>query len=773
MRHKTRRLAALAPEEPRGKRSSYGWFLLGFGIALILALAMLGAWQGIRAYEARRGAMVAPTATATPSPHPTMTPTATPSPTLVIWQPPTRAVIPPPAPPTATPLPPSPTPTPSPSPTPYIVFVSDWLGEYYVNAQLIGSPVLLRNDRAIDFDWGYGSPDSTVPADLFAVRWRRRVRFSEGTYRFRVRADDGVRLWVAGNLLLDRWYGGYSDDSVTLHIEAGEHEVLLEYFELQGIAKVRLTWEKQEEKKGTPTPTPIITDWRAEYFNNSRLSGEPRVVRNEKEIAFDWRDKSPDDDIRSDGFSARFTRRLELPAGLYRVRMMGDDGYRLYVDDALVINEWRSGIRREARGEVTLAGGEHTFRIEYFENDGGAALYFALFYELPTPTPTLTATPTATPSPTPSMTATATPSSTPPPTPSHTATATPTATATLTPSPTATSTPTMIALPTVVRRHTATATSSSMPSPTPSQTPPPTATASPTPSSTATPTASATPSSTATMTPSATASPSPTATCTPTPTAEPTRTPTAIPTAKRRVRPVWSATPTPTPLRTALPVRLLTPTTTAGPSATPTAVEGVAIPTPKGRRPTATLEVLAVADTAVDANRATAKLGASWRLRLSPARDWRKQLLLVRFELPELPPGAELASAQLEMHPLYRSNAGYLTLRIGAASHAWDEDIRYLDILQGLPLQRLDPGTRATVYSLREASWDVGEIVRGWYEKQYPNHGFLIEAPGEDNAGNVAYEWASREWGGQGASGPRLRISYYLPAPEPVARQGP
>ena len=64
---------------------------------------------------------------------------------------------------------------------------------------------MVRNDQAINFDWGYDAPVAGLAADEFSVRWTRTVNFAAGYYRISVRADDGVRLWLDDGLLIDRW----------------------------------------------------------------------------------------------------------------------------------------------------------------------------------------------------------------------------------------------------------------------------------------------------------------------------------------------------------------------------------------------------------------------------------------------------------------------------------------------------------------------------------------------------------------------------------------
>jgi len=119
-----------------------------------------------------------------------------------------------------------------------------WRGEYYANPNLSGTPALVRQDRAIDFDWKAAAPAPELPADGFSVRWQGRWTFEEGGYRFYAYADDGVRVWVDGAIVVDRWRHqaatiAYGD----MYLQAGEHEVQVEYFEGIDQALVRAWWD--------------------------------------------------------------------------------------------------------------------------------------------------------------------------------------------------------------------------------------------------------------------------------------------------------------------------------------------------------------------------------------------------------------------------------------------------------------------------------------------------------------------------------------------------
>jgi PKD repeat protein len=322
-----------------------------------------GQWEGAeQAIVIARAADGTLTAQATfaivaPTEEPTQTPVVvTTEPTATPTQ---QASAPKTVKPAATP---APTSTPIPTPTP--VVISDWRGEYYNNPNLSGNPVLVRNDVSIDFDWGTGSPGPGVPVDGFSARWSRSLNFSAGTYRFYALADDGVRLWIDGNLVIDQWH----DSSPTTYtadvtLSAGWHTVVMEYYEDTGGAVVQLTW-------GEVTYYP---DWKGEYYNNPDLSGDPVLVRNDVSIDFNWGTGSPDPLIPADGFSVRWSRSLDFSAGTYRFYARVDDGVRLWIDDNRVINHWKDGAYTTYTADVTLTDGSHSVVMEYYEDTGGAA----------------------------------------------------------------------------------------------------------------------------------------------------------------------------------------------------------------------------------------------------------------------------------------------------------------------------------------------------------------------------------------------------------------
>lgn len=429
--------------------------------------------------------------------------------------------------------------------------LSYWQGDYYPNTTLSGQPNLTRHDATLDFSWGGNAPDIGLPADRFSVRWTRAVAFEGGDYRFYARADDGVRLFVDGHLVIDQWRDSVGHDlTADVSLSQGIHSLRVEYYENMGDALIKVWWEKRQpqpqpqpgcnevlvnggfesdaawrmrtnpvlagyvtspvysgqrslrtgipaggvnvesyspaqqdfsipgnattarlsfwryavwgdwnavaaadaelnpdalprtlqeletaslgsdlfyviaiQENGTldwlwvervdhqawqyvtvdlnryigkvvklqfgtynngvggisrtfvdnasvstcPTSTPTYPDWKGEYYSNPTLSGSAVLVRNDPALDFDWGRSAPAANLPADNFSVRWTRTAGFDAATYRFHATVDDGIRLWVDDQLLIDDWREGSVREISKDIALAAGSHRLRIEYLE----------------------------------------------------------------------------------------------------------------------------------------------------------------------------------------------------------------------------------------------------------------------------------------------------------------------------------------------------------------------------------------------------------------------
>lgn len=126
------------------------------------------------------------------------------------------------------------------------IYPGSFKGEYFANRELKGEPILTREDRRVDFDWGNGSPGPGLPNDDFSVRWTGKIGPMPRTmtYRFGTLSDDGVRLWIDGKKLFDAWKPLNSEISQgSIRLEEGKsYDLRLEYFEQTGGANAHLIW---------------------------------------------------------------------------------------------------------------------------------------------------------------------------------------------------------------------------------------------------------------------------------------------------------------------------------------------------------------------------------------------------------------------------------------------------------------------------------------------------------------------------------------------------
>ncbi len=255
-----------------------------------------------------------------------------------------------------------------------------WLAQYWNNQTLSGTPVLVQSENKINYDWGTSRPASGVNKDGFSARWTRTVNFSAGTYRFTMTSDDGARLYVDGALVLNYWSVHAAEThTADVALVDGDHQITMEYFENTGDAVARLSWDA--------APAPTITNWKGEYWNNMSLNGTPALVRDDASVNFDWGTGSPASGINADGFSARWTRTVNFSAGAYRFTVTSDDGMRLWVDGTLLVDRWTVHAPETYTADVTLTGGNHQVKMEFFENTGGAVARLSWAGLTPPPVP--------------------------------------------------------------------------------------------------------------------------------------------------------------------------------------------------------------------------------------------------------------------------------------------------------------------------------------------------------------------------------------------------
>lgn len=143
------------------------------------------------------------------------------------------------------------------------------LGRYFERTptdNFEGIPQLVRVDSIINFDWGNGSPASgVIQPDNFTACWTGEVLAPiDDVYSFHAIADDGIRLWVDGQLIVDQWVPQPETETTgQIELEGGKkYTIRIEYFELGGQAVARLWWSTPRiPKQPVPSSQLYPDDW--------------------------------------------------------------------------------------------------------------------------------------------------------------------------------------------------------------------------------------------------------------------------------------------------------------------------------------------------------------------------------------------------------------------------------------------------------------------------------------------------------------------------------
>ena len=246
-----------------------------------------------------------------------------------------------------------------------------WHADYFNSIDLSGTPALVREDTKIDFDWKLGSPGPQVRADNFSARWTRTVKLEwSGNYRFYIDTDDGMRVWVDNILLIDQWFDRQDAwTTADIYLADGMHNLKVEYYEHIGAALAKLVFQPEGDGTGA--------FWKSEYYTNPNLEDDPAVTTSDIAIDFNWGSGSPAEWIPAHWFSARYTRDVVFAAGVYQFVVTTEGGVRVYVDDALILDQWDQVGKITYTAKATLTAAVHRVKLEYTHTWRNASLHLS------------------------------------------------------------------------------------------------------------------------------------------------------------------------------------------------------------------------------------------------------------------------------------------------------------------------------------------------------------------------------------------------------------
>ena len=249
----------------------------------------------------------------------------------------------------------------------------------YFNGTNFNNLVQARTDTQIQFDWGTSIPISGVGVDNFSVSWAGDIRVpTSSTYTFYTVSDDGVRLWVNNQQIINNWTNhAPTTNSGSINLNAGQsYKIKLEYYENTGGATIRLDWSGPGLSRQALTLTNLsFCPFDGEYFNGEGFR-DLALTRIDNSIWFNWGTGSPAPGVNADGFSIRWTGVVKPPMdGDYTFTTVSDDGVRLYIDDQLLIDNWTLHGETTNTGTIHLNANQNYYlRLEYFDRTGNATI---------------------------------------------------------------------------------------------------------------------------------------------------------------------------------------------------------------------------------------------------------------------------------------------------------------------------------------------------------------------------------------------------------------
>lgn len=237
----------------------------------------------------------------------------------------------------------------------------------------------------------------TLPTETFSVRLRQTRNFTAGTYDFTVGADDGVRLYIDGILIIDEWQSQvYSTFTMPYYLNAGNHTLVIEYYENDGDNRLRYNCATAAcVATGSTTTNGTNNVWRAYYYDGKNfetfrgsstagVAASPLINTNFGGDAVTIGGISCP--ILSETFSVRYRLTKTFAAGTYLFTIGGDDGHRLSLDGGAtwIINNWHDqGFGTSAVTRTFATNTTVNMVLEYYENHQGNQVYFDVGSTLP------------------------------------------------------------------------------------------------------------------------------------------------------------------------------------------------------------------------------------------------------------------------------------------------------------------------------------------------------------------------------------------------------
>jgi Lectin C-type domain/Calx-beta domain/Ser-Thr-rich glycosyl-phosphatidyl-inositol-anchored membrane family/FG-GAP-like repeat/PA14 domain/LysM domain len=282
-----------------------------------------------------------------------------------------------------------------------------WTAEYFGNKDLSGTPTytegFINITGGFSKNWGTGAPPNT-PVDGFSARYKTQQYLAPGLYKINVGSDDGVRVWIGNELVINDWTDSSGNRFGYFFSSGGYSPVTVEYKENSGAAAINYEVVRYQPYNNFGDSNQIANSWDVSYYHWNG-EGTPVLDDNHKigtvnlgsstrgdgqwgMNAQNWGAGSPAANVPADNFAMHAYTRINFTAGhTYKVWVRSDDGYRMWAHKLggnafnITNNALGGTFVSDAYGSKELTfiapeSGTFDFHAEMFEGGGNA--YFDL-----------------------------------------------------------------------------------------------------------------------------------------------------------------------------------------------------------------------------------------------------------------------------------------------------------------------------------------------------------------------------------------------------------
>jgi len=112
------------------------------------------------------------------------------------------------------------------------------------------------------------------------------------------------------------------------------------------------------------------------YFASRFADSLPVATRMDRNINFHWTLSPPAQGLTTDFYSVQWTGTLTAPVtGKFSIGLEGNDGYRLYINDSLIVSRWEKQSYHTTLADYNFVKGrKYEIRIDFFETNGDATI---------------------------------------------------------------------------------------------------------------------------------------------------------------------------------------------------------------------------------------------------------------------------------------------------------------------------------------------------------------------------------------------------------------